>query len=120
MAAIATVAPKLSKLIPRLATDHAGEVVATVDAIKRTLAAAGLDFHALAAAVSTTPATISEPTTWKDLAVWCRNNGQTRLSLKEFMFVSDMAHRLVCNGRPTDRQAEWLRSIYLRLRKEAD
>ena len=42
---------KLAKLIPMLATDHDGEGVATVRAISRTLAAAGSDFHALAAAL---------------------------------------------------------------------
>ena len=41
------IAPKLSKLIPMLATDHDGEVVATVRAISRTLKGAGMDFHSL-------------------------------------------------------------------------
>lgn len=44
----AEVAAKLAKIIPRLATEHEGEVVATVGAISRTLAAAGLDWHAVA------------------------------------------------------------------------
>jgi len=39
---------KLAKIIPRLATEHEGEVVATVGAINRTLAAAGLDWHVVA------------------------------------------------------------------------
>ncbi|MGU3387227.1 hypothetical protein ACLBYG_22145 [Methylobacterium sp. D53M] len=45
----ADLAEKLSKLIPRLATDQDGEKVATVHAIQRVLNAAGLDFHDLAA-----------------------------------------------------------------------
>jgi hypothetical protein len=39
---------RISKLIPRLASDHAGEVVATVEAIRKTLVGAGADFHDLA------------------------------------------------------------------------
>lgn len=42
---------RLAKLIPRLATEHDGEVIATVRAIHRTLGSAGADFHDLAAAV---------------------------------------------------------------------
>jgi hypothetical protein len=42
---------KLALLIPRLASNHDGEVVATARAIYRTLEAAGRDFHDLAALV---------------------------------------------------------------------
>jgi hypothetical protein len=38
---------RLTKLLPRLASEHDGEVVNTVRAISRTLAVAGLDWHAL-------------------------------------------------------------------------
>lgn len=44
----AEIATKLAKIIPRLATEHEGEVLATVGAISRTLVAAGLDWHAVA------------------------------------------------------------------------
>ena len=44
----AEVATKLAKIIPRLATEHEGEVVATVGAISRTLVGAGLDWHDIA------------------------------------------------------------------------
>ncbi|WP_237482647.1 hypothetical protein [Lichenibacterium dinghuense] len=47
--AFTPIADRLSKLIPRLASDQAGEVVATAAAIGRTLAGAGLDWHDLAA-----------------------------------------------------------------------
>jgi len=52
---------KLAKLIPRLASDHEGEVGATVAAIQRTLHGHGCDLHDLAAAVSTGPSDASEP-----------------------------------------------------------
>jgi hypothetical protein len=44
-----SVADRLGKLIPRLATDHDGEIVNTVRAIRRTLEGAGQDLHDLAA-----------------------------------------------------------------------
>lgn len=50
--AIAAIAPKLGKLIPRLASDHDGELIATISAIRRTLDAAGLDLHDLAETIS--------------------------------------------------------------------
>jgi hypothetical protein len=43
------------KLLPLLASEHDGEVVAAARAIGRTLAAAGLDWHALANAIQTLP-----------------------------------------------------------------
>lgn len=44
-------AAKLAKLIPLLASDKDGEVVATVHAIRRTLKSEGSDLHGLAAAI---------------------------------------------------------------------
>lgn len=49
------IAPKLAKLLPLLASDHDHEVIATARAIGRTLASAGSDFHALAAALGPKP-----------------------------------------------------------------
>src|SRR3954451_13343212 len=50
MTALAPVRSKLSALIPRLASNFDGEVVAVAKAIGRTLQNAGLDFHDLAKA----------------------------------------------------------------------
>ena len=47
----AETATKLAKILPRLGSEHDGEIVATVRAIGKTLAAVGLDWHALAAVV---------------------------------------------------------------------
>ena|SRR5829696_8268121 len=123
---LAPVAAKLAKLFPRLASDYDGEVIATVRAIGRALLSAGLDFHALAGALTrisdltgtggngpTWPS--SEPQTWQEVARWCRNHDQSRLTPKERQFVRDLAARLVCNGMPTEAQARWLRSIYAKL-----
>ncbi len=116
MNALAPVAPKIAKLIPRLASDHDGEVIATVRAIRRTLESAGLDLHALAAGLDSSTCD-GEPATWQELAAWCRNIGQHRLSLKEFVFVADMADRLVLDAQPSAKQAAWLRAIYAKLKK---
>ena len=50
--AFAGIAERLGKLIPRLASDHDGEVTATVSAISKTLQGAGLDWHDLAKRVA--------------------------------------------------------------------
>jgi len=50
--AFAGIAEKLGKLIPRLASDHDGEITATVAVIGRTLATARLDWHDLAQRVA--------------------------------------------------------------------
>lgn len=115
MAAIATVAPKISKLIPRLASEHDGEVLATVSALRRTLEAAGLDLLDLAKALGTPVPPTVQPRSWAEIAAWCRNHGQTSLSLKEFVFVSDMAHRFSRGSQPTEKQTAWLMAIYAKL-----
>jgi hypothetical protein len=123
---LAPVADRLSKLIPRLATDHDGEVVATVRAISRTLKSAGLDFHALSEALSAEPEVVvlyrepprskPEPRTWREMARWCRDRDGGRLTLRERKFAADMANRLILRGKPTAKQANWLRVIYTKLR----
>lgn len=129
MTALAPVAPKLAKLIPLLSSDKDGEVVATARAIERMLRGIGLDLHALAAALAAEPEVkvvvvyrdppkkAAEPDTWAALATWCRENAHRGLSTKERLFVCDMAHRLICDGEPTEKQAAWLRAIYAKLRK---
>jgi hypothetical protein len=129
---------QVAKLIPRLASDQDGEVVAAARALDRTLKGAGLDLHALAAVVEKPPEVrevvvyrerSAEPqpwpswrysrqeTTWSEIARWCRDNDRGRLSPKERGFVNDMAARLVMNGQPTERQAEWLRGIHAKLNR---
>jgi hypothetical protein len=60
----AAITPKIVKLLPLLTSEHDGEVVAAARAIGRILAAAGLDWHALANAIQTLPvgdALVSSP-----------------------------------------------------------
>jgi len=125
MNALAPIAPKIAKLIPRLATNHDGEVVATVRAIARTLKSSGLDFHALAAALEREPETRTayrnwapfRPTTWHELALWGAEHDEGRLKQHERDFIDDMVDYMVCDGEPTEKQANWLRALYAKLRK---
>src|SRR5215207_6090974 len=52
MTTLAPVAPRLSKLLALLSSDHDGEVLAAARAIRRTLGRAGLSLHDLAAAIT--------------------------------------------------------------------
>jgi hypothetical protein len=58
------------------------------------------------------------PENYWQVARWCKLNHRGRLTHKERRFVEDMSHRLVMNGQPTMRQADWLRVLYARLRKQ--
>jgi hypothetical protein len=116
MGALVPVAPRLAKLLPRLASPHDGEVLATVAAILRTLEGAGLDLFALAEAIGEAPPKRRSLETWAELAAWCREHDGGRLTEAEARFVAQMADRLVFGGLPSERQASWLRSIYARLR----
>lgn len=120
---------KLGPLIRRLLTSFDGEKIAAVAALERVLKSAGQSFHDLADAVEAEPverviwrdrpaAPTGEPETWSALARWIREHDRGRLSLKERQFIRDMGARLVFNGEPTDRQADWLRMIYAKLMRE--
>jgi hypothetical protein len=128
MADLTIVAPKLIKLLPLLTSDKDGEVVASARAIDRLLKSAGLDIHDIVESVSTPKRVVvyggpewdedSVPQSWRDLARWCRDHDGGRLNSAERKFVVDMANRLVLGGEPTEKQADWLRAIYARLREK--
>jgi hypothetical protein len=99
-------AAKLALIIPRLGSDHDGEVVATARAIGRTLTAAGLDWHDLAIAAKTAlpvcrqpPPPRDEPSAplWSELApegklAWLALlGGQTWISQWDRDFVASIA-----------------------------
>lgn len=116
MGALVPVAPRIARLLPRLASPHDGEVLATVAAIRRTLEGAGLDLFALAEAIGEAPPKRHAIETWADLAAWCRDHDGGRLTEAEARFVAQMVDRVVVGGTPSERQASWLRSIYAKLR----
>jgi len=112
---------KLGRLIPRLATDSDGEVLATVAAIRRTLDRAGLDLHDLAARLAETPRPVTperharrtpDPATLFEMAEWLRLRALHRLTAKQADFVASAA-RLLATGRAlTPKQETWLRDLH--------
>jgi hypothetical protein len=123
MSDITFAVPKIAKLIPLLASDHDGEVVATARAIDRTLKSAGLDLHDLAQAMAApktptvyvshaAPQPAQRPTSLRDIAFWLRTHVGSRMNHKEQKFVADMAARLSAGCRASKKQENWLRNIY--------
>ena len=120
----AEIVARISKLIPRLASNHDGEVVATVAAIKRTLEASGFDFNDLASSVSAigleaalVPAAmpfVSPAEDWSDIIRQCFEH-RSSLSAKERAFVESM---IAWDAEPTEKQQKWLLDIAHRLRIE--
>jgi hypothetical protein len=104
------VMPTLGKLIPRLASNHDGEVVATVAAIGRVLAANKLDFHDLAAALNTAASKDDED--WHDTLAYCALHVE-RLSQRDREFIRQIAR---WRGLPTEKQLAWLDDIAAKLR----
>lgn len=72
--ALAPIAPKIAALLPRLASEHEGEVIATARAVQRVLSSVGADLHDLAAALQSHAAIprspqvkTAKPPRWRDL-----------------------------------------------------
>lgn len=118
---LAIVAPRISKLIPRLASDSAGEVIATVNAIRRTLTTAGLDLHDLAECISgfQCQARRPQPDSTTDIARWILGNEGGQLNRRERDFVSDIMADAALGIEPSDRQMRWLRAISASLRRRS-
>lgn len=123
--------PKLKLLIPRLASDSEGEIVATVNAIVRTLKSNGTDLHDLAAALdggakqgprkstSQEQKPKDDPAKkWRNVIEFCLENLDW-LSERERTFVTDMDGNLKKWGSPTEKQGNWLMSIFTKLGGEA-
>ena len=97
----------LRKLIPRLASTHDGEVVATARAIERTLCGAGADWHDLAAAIAVPGAGGPH---LLDIAE--RLAGLNHLNGWETKFTRDMLRLLRAGARLTEKQEQALRRCY--------
>jgi len=121
---MSTLPATISKLIPRLASDHDGEVLATVAAIRRTLAAGGRDLHDLARLVARTPRTAGtsenhgrglDPLA---MARACLNSG-VRYTERALKFLTDIEHLGRRGCRLSSKQLEWLTALYARARASA-
>ncbi len=121
---IAPIAPQLSKLIPLLASDQEGEVIATARAIGRVLTGKGLDWSDLSQAVGeikwlssqSSRSTLGKQPSAIEMVAWCRNHGHGRLSSKDHKFILTITASLELGGRLSALQTQWLRDIYTRLR----
>ena len=116
--------PLVSRLIPSLATDHVGELVATRDALVRSLRAVGLDLHDLAeACLAPSPptaasyaraASTSYSPSFGDTARACRDFDRGQLTPRERVFVGQMCAKGFSYS-PSPRQAAWIDDIFGRL-----
>ena len=111
---------RLCRLLPRLASDAPGEVVATVAAIRRTLDRAGMDLHDLAARLTDPPRSVQphpkrkhhDGATLLALAQWLSLHALDRLTPKQADFIAT-ALRLLTAGRAlTQKQEQWLRDLH--------
>src|SRR5688572_12198380 len=89
MGALRVIPAKVVKLIPLLSSDNDGEALSTVRAIDRTLEAAGLDWHALAQAVSVPVASTRkpQPAGWSDLSSQPPRWGELSISRRVSFFT---------------------------------
>lgn len=117
---------KLAKLIPRLASPHEGEVLATVEAIRRTLDRAELSLHDLAARLCAPqpvqprarpkPQAKPEPAPEdaEDLlakAEWLRDHVGDDLTGKQGAFVATAIRMLRAGQSLSDKQRGWLHGL---------
>jgi len=141
MNTLAPIADKLGKHLRMLMSNHDGEVVAAARSINRTLKNAGLDIHALATAVEAEgggerlseeqiaevfrrgqaagrcEAMNTEQPNWHSVACECAAHDDRLRDERERQFVCDMVSWTRLGGEPTEKQAKWLRSIYVRVRR---
>jgi hypothetical protein len=107
---------KLAKMIPRLSSDHDGEVVATAHAIQRTLQSSGRDWHDLVAHLCMpTPVIQISGADWRREVQFCTSHLKV-LNNWERNFIATLAEY---RRRPTDKQIKLVRDIATRLRGAA-
>ncbi|WP_439546920.1 hypothetical protein [Sandarakinorhabdus sp.] len=123
---------KLGRLVPMLSSPVAGEVVATVAAIGRTLDRAGMDWHDLAkglmASAQSQPR--HEPPPWqrgpagdgfaagnaplRAMADWLDKYALERLTDRQRDFVANVRHLLASGRRLTSAQKQYLADLHTR------
>jgi hypothetical protein len=128
-----TLTAQIAKMLPRLASNFDGEVVATTRAVERILKSAGKDWHDLCAHITAPPIEIHLPARRQEKRRYGRNHPprQTedwrakarfcaalpdKMSPRELDFIVSMAQ---WTRSPTERQLAWLEQIASRLRANA-
>jgi hypothetical protein len=125
MNALPNVRPKIARLLPLLASDQDGEVVAAVRAIERLLQGAGADWHDLTRIVAgetVLPFKIvafsgsSPEPRWRHLARRCAERRD--LNSRDAGFVASLIG-MPRSWSPTSRQRQWLADIAARMGEAA-
>jgi hypothetical protein len=106
----AALIPTLGKLIPRLASNHDGEVVATIRAIERVLKSGGSDWHDLVAAML---APVARLEVRRDVVQWCLSR-RFFLSPRDRRFLEGVAEQRMPLS---PKQEKWLRDIVGKLER---
>jgi hypothetical protein len=115
-----SVVDKVAQILPRLGSDHPGEVVATAAAVVRVLGKAGHDLYDLVGlirqgAIALPPPKEPPPDPSFDFefsAAWCREHQyDPRLSARDRGFLRSMGQWFERRKMPTEKQAAWLSSI---------
>lgn len=107
----------VAALIPRLASDKPGEVVATAAAIGRQLRKSGVDWHDLATALrGGAGAAAATLHTYADAVRWLLDR-EHELTGKERRFLRDM-RGILSRFEPRPKQARWIVGLAERLGAE--
>lgn len=119
MGDLSPISGKLEKLLPRLASDAPGEVVATVAAIDRTLRASGCDWHDLAArlkpqAQPIRPTASPGSPSLVGIAAALAAYAVHRLTPAQRDFLVKMRALLASQRRLTAKQEKYLRDLHAR------
>jgi hypothetical protein len=112
---LTTIAAQLGKMIPRLGSNHDGEVVATARAIERVLRGVGHDWHDLVKGLHLPVAQSDACSDWRDDLAYCAENMDC-FDDHERDFLRSMAH---WRGQPSPKQRDWLAALADRVRGEA-
>jgi hypothetical protein len=124
-APLSTIAPRLHQLLLMLSSNQPGEVATAAAAIGRTLKSAGADWHVLADGLLQIEAPQPEepedadtddvPEDWHTMRAACLRDVRL-LREREREFLISLGH---WHGDLTDKQLNWLTSIYARVRRHA-
>jgi hypothetical protein len=142
---LAPIVEKSRRCVRMLSSDRDGEVVAAARALCRTLKSNGLDIHALAdsigqanghgyrkldkaeeqqiydrgfAAGKRAVRTGSSPElSWHEIARECAEHPQRLRNEREREFIKHMVGQTLHGGQLSEKQADWLRAGYVRVRR---
>ncbi len=114
---------RLRALVPMLASNHDGEVVAAARTLDRTLHSVGLDLHDLArlaieggmrGPIEPRVATPMRRESWRSVVAFCARH-LDKLKPREASFVRSLAEKTSTAWSPSPKQRDWLFNIYMRL-----